>query len=76
MIIGMREAPYQRREGVPCPKGDHKTEPGKEENTSVDIYWIEERYRPGLERGWVDVWRRVKVRELEAHAARCVLGGT
>lgn len=56
---------YQRRECVPCPEGDHESEPREEEHTSVDVDNIEHRHSPGLPVDRVDLRRLHEVRECE-----------
>lgn len=57
----LRGMAYQGRKGVPCPKGNHETEPGEEEYTAIDVNRVEERNGSSLEVDWVDLRRRVKM---------------
>lgn len=51
---------YQWRKRIPRKECDHKTEPGKEENSAILIEWVEDRNRHGFPVGRVDLWRGVE----------------
>jgi hypothetical protein len=47
---------YQWWESVPRPECDHKAEPREEEDSAIDVDYIETRYRSSLVVDWVDLW--------------------
>lgn len=54
--------------GLTGPEGYHETEPGEEEDSSIDADWVEERHRARLPVDRVILWRAPERRHVEAHS--------
>jgi hypothetical protein len=60
---------YQRRKGVPSPKGYHEAKPREKKDAAVNVNGVKQWNGPGFAAGRVHVWGGVQVGELETHGA-------
>ena len=67
MAGSSRYESYQRREGIPSPKGYHEAKPGEKKDAAVDVDGVKKWNGSGFMAGRVHLWDGVQVGELETH---------
>lgn len=59
--------PYQRRKGIPSPKGYHEAKPREEKDATVDVDGVKQWNGPGFMADRVHMRGAVQAGELETH---------